>query len=441
MTDSTPASAPAWTCPFCSLLCDDFRPTADEPPRLQGSDCPRALAGLAAHARADASDAQACIDGAPATLDAALAAAASRLAGWRQPLFGGLGTDVAGARALYRLAARTGAICDHAEGDALMHGVRAQQDRGVYYTTIGEVRSRADLIVCVGTQGCARYPELFRRFGLHDDASPCQEIVFLGAPPAPGLPGRVACTPIAGSGDLFADLQQLAALVAQQRLALPDAALAALAQRLRAARYAVLVWEAGALPAHGALLVEALNRIVGTLNRHTRAATFSLGGSNGAYSVNYAFTWLSGLPLRTRVGRDGLAHEPVRFAGQRLVASRAVDGILWVMSFDPQRLPPPTDLPRIVLGPPAMQPRLREAGALDDCVFLPVATPGLNAAGHLFRTDGSIVLPLVAVRDDGLPGVARIAAQLAEALGDDPAAQASPAALAGHLSSAPEAAR
>ena len=99
---------------------------------------------------------------------------------------------------------------------------------------------------------------------------------------------------------------------------------------------------------------------------------------------------------------------------------RAVDGILWVMSFDPERLPPPTDLPRIVLGPPAMQPRLREAGALDDCVFIPVATPGLNAAGHLFRTDGSIVLPLVAARDDGLPGVAAIVSRLGDAVTPTP---------------------
>jgi formylmethanofuran dehydrogenase subunit B len=42
-----------------------------------------------------------------------------------------------------------------------------------------------------------------------------------------------------------------------------------------------------------------------------------------------------------------------------------------------------------------------------------VAAPGLQAAGHLFRTDG-VVVPLVMVRDDGLPGVAQVLPRLLE---------------------------
>jgi formylmethanofuran dehydrogenase subunit B len=68
-----------------------------------------------------------------------------------------------------------------------------------------------------------------------------------------------------------------------------------------------------------------------------------------------------------------------------------------------------------VLGPPAMGPRLRATEAAARCVFLPVATPGLNAAGHLFRSDG-VVVPLVPARDDGLATVDRIVAGLLERL-------------------------
>ena len=86
---------PDWTCPFCSLLCDGFALAGDT---LQGSDCPRARAGLAAHA---GDPAPVClVDGEQASLDAAVIEAARRLARWQQPLFGGLGTDVAGARAV-----------------------------------------------------------------------------------------------------------------------------------------------------------------------------------------------------------------------------------------------------------------------------------------------------------------------------------------------------
>jgi formylmethanofuran dehydrogenase subunit B len=187
----------------------------------------------------------------------------------------------------------------------------------------------------------------------------------------------------------------------------------------------VLVWEAALLPPHGALAVEALHRIVAALNRTTRAAGFALGGSDGASTVQQVFTWSSGLPLRTRFGADGPEHEPLRFAAQRLLDDRAVDGLLWTWTFGPARLPPATGLPRIVLGPPAMGPRLREEGGAHQCVFLPVATPGLNAPGHLFRVDG-VVVPLVAVRDDGLPGAQQVLLQLLEGL-DQPAHAPAPA--------------
>jgi formylmethanofuran dehydrogenase subunit B len=399
-----------WTCPFCSLLCDGFALESGAAGLLlNGSDCPQARAGLAAHAGREAP--AAWIDGAEVPSGAAEAEAARRLAQWREPLFGGMGTDMAGARALFRLAVRTAAVCDHADGETLAQGLRALQDRGQFHTTLAEVRARADLVVCVGTRAVDRYPEFFRRCGMAGADSACRQLVFLGVPPPERVPPHLQALHIAGSGDLLADLQQLAALVATASCRAPDEQLANLALALRAARYAVLVWEAAALPPHGALAAEMLQRIVATLDRTTRAATFALGGSDGAGTVQQVFTWLSGLPLRSRLGAEGATHEPLRFAGARLLADRAVDGLLWVWSWTPDRLPPGAGPPRIVLGPPGMGVRLREEGAARDCIFLPVATPGLNAAGHLFRTDG-VVVPLVAAREDGLPGVDRVASRL-----------------------------
>ena len=423
MPTSASPSYTAWTCPFCPLLCDEFALDAAAPaPALHGSDCPRALAALEQHARGPIAPA-ASIGGLPATVIDAIAEAARRLAMWRQPLFAGLGTDIAGARALYRLAARTGAICDHADGAALMVGVRLQQVRGQFTTTLAEVRARADLVVCMNTTAVARHPEFFNRCELDGPDGPRPSLAFFGAPVPPGLPAGLEALTVAPQGDPFADLQQLAALVALQHVERPRPELAALAARLRAARYAVLVWEPASLPAHGALWAEVLQRLVATLNRHTRAATLALGGGDGAASVNQVFTWLSGLPLRTRAGPDGLEHEPLRFDAARLLADRAVDGLLWISSFDPSRLPPvpaATVLPRIVLGPPAMAERLRAQPASGDDIFIPVATPGLNAAGHLFRTDGLVVVPLTAARDDGLLGVAEVLGRLGERPGASP---------------------
>lgn len=415
----TPATAnPAaaalapWTCPFCALLCDDLTMPADDRAALGVTDCPRARAAWAGHGITAGGGPW--IDGSDADDAHAVAVAAELLAGMHQPLFGGCATDVGGARALYRLAARTGAICDHVDGAALTENLRALQDRGATMATLGELRARAHTLLCIGTSVLPAYPRFFERIGVGSAGSPCRRVLFLGA----GVPDGIDAEAVPGSGDLAGDLQALAALVAGREPRGGAPALRALAAELLAAPYTVMVVEGARLPAHGALLIETIHRIAASLNRGTRAAVLGLGGNDGAASVQQTVTWLSGLPLRTRVARDGLRHEPVRFDATRLLDRAGADGLLWVDAFSPTRPPPVTSLPRVILGVPALGERLRADGAAAGAVFLPVATPGLNAAGHLFRTDGPVLLHLPAARDDGLPTVeARLGALLA-ALGE-----------------------
>jgi formylmethanofuran dehydrogenase subunit B len=392
---------PPWTCPFCPLLCDTFGVEVGPPGtplKLAGSDCPRARAALAAFDGSPVA-AQPQVDGRDCDIDTALAAAASLLAASRQPLFGGLGTDVAGARALYALACETGAICDPTQGQAMMHGLRALQDCGGFTTTLAEVRTRAELIVCMTADPTARYPEFFRRCGIGERDDVHAEMLPM-------------------HGDLFDTVALLAAIVAGRIPPGEDrvpADLAALSMRLRAARYSVLVYEPGRLPAQGALIVEAIQRIVATLNRSTRAASLSLGGGDGAATVNQVFAWLSGLPLRSRAGPLGLEHEPLCFDAGRLLADGAVDTLLWVSSYGPEPAPPQAGMPRIVLGHPGMRPRNAAASAHQQ-VFIPVATPGIGTGGHLFRTDGSVLLPLRALYEDGLPTVGGVVRRLTDAV-------------------------
>jgi formylmethanofuran dehydrogenase subunit B len=47
-------------------------------------------------------------------------------------------------------------------------------------------------------------------------------------------------------------------------------------------------------------------------------------------------------------------------------------------------------------------------------VFIPVSTPGIGAGGHLFRTDGSVMLPLRRLYDDGLPSVSDVVRRLTD---------------------------
>ncbi len=409
------ASTQPWTCPFCPLLCDAFKVTldkADSHLRLSGSHCHRAQSALATF-KSDAASTTATQHGQACTLDDAIAAAARLLVASHQPLFGGLGTDVAGARALYRLAAQTGAICDAAGGRAQMDGLRALQDRGAFTTSLAEVRTRADVIVCLGGWPTQRYPEFFNRCGVGEALVKRRDVVVLGAQPsdapdvwaalsaAPGV--TVSCLP--WHGDAFTTLQCLSALVAGRAVPEAPEALSALAAQLRAATYGVMAYQTYALPEQGALIVEAANHLVGQLNQHTRAATLALGGDDGANTVNQVMTWTSGLPLRSRAGPLGLEHDPLCFDAATLLADHAVDALLWVSSFGatqkPPTSPPGRAVPTVVLGHP-------DLASSDADVFIPVATPGVDVAGHLFRTDSVVLMPLSPVHarpPSGLPTV------------------------------------
>lgn len=406
---ATPGSP--WTCPFCTLLCDSNAVALAPHPQLLGSQCPIATRAVA-RMKPGAAAASPTIDGKPVDYGGALDAAAAVLGRSRQPLFGGLATDVAGARSLYRLADTCGAILDHARGDALMHSTRALQDRGAFFTTLAEIRNRAELIICVGTNPAENYPEFFRRCAPASEVARRRQVVFLGVPAGPA-PVEGSGEEMTLAGDLFDSLAYLAARLAGRRTATAHPALDGLVQRMQAATYTVLVWETARLPAQGALIAETIQRLVNTLNRTTRAAAFCLGGGEGGATVNQVLTWLSGLPLRTGVHARGLVHEPLRYATQRLLANGAVDALLWVASFDPGLVPPQAELPRVVLGHPDLGASLASDR---DTVFIPVSTPGVGSAGHLFRTDGVVVVPLNALYADPLPTVAQVAADLAARL-------------------------
>lgn len=396
MSDTAP-----WTCPFCPLACDRFGVsvgTGSEPLRLVGADCPRAARALASFSSQPVA-AQPLVDGQPAALADAMAAAARLLAASRAPLFAGLGADVAGARALYPLACATGAVSDAAGGEAPWHGLRALQDRGQFTTTLAEVRERADLVVFIGDAPGEQAPLLAERCALADKAL----VTLAGQGPGDAVPA---------AGDLFSSVAWLEAAVAGRLAGQVPPAILGLGERLRSARYAVLVGTPALMPDHAALIVEAVHRIVGHLNAKTRAAALWIGGGNGIATSQQVFAWLSGLPLRTRAGARGLEHDPLLHAADRLLDGGGADLLLWMSSFDAEALPPETTLPLVVLGHPAQAAACRRAGS----VFIPVATPGIGCDGDLFRTDGTVLMPLHAVRPDPLPTPAAAATGLLQAL-------------------------
>ncbi|SAL72013.1 Formyltransferase/hydrolase complex Fhc subunit B [Caballeronia choica] len=407
-----------WTCPFCPLLCDDISIDlrGDHSLAALNTDCPRLARSIALYGSADAA-CKPAIDGATTDHASALARAGEILSRARRPLFGGLATDVAGARALYELAARCGAVLDHLHGDTLAAATLALQDRGSFFTTLSEVRSRADLVIVFGCAPSQRYPRFYERALGGIDRAVALSFVACPVDPAANALPNASVDSILADADPF-DVLALWSAHLEGR-AIDERALSALADRVAAARYTVFVYEPAALPQpHAALLIEALNRIVKAVNRTTRAGGLALSGDDGALTVNQAVTWLSGFPLRTHVSMTApLDHDPYRYRTETLLADGEADALLWVASFGPEPLPSTLadDVPVIVLGHPALAGTIGKPGKRNaPTVFIPVATPGIDSGGHLFRIDATVVAPLQAARKTPLPTVAEIAAALAK---------------------------
>src|SRR5271166_7199810 len=118
----------------------------------------------ASMARRDQStDAAAWIDGVPASLEDAAAAAAQLLARSGQPLIAGLGADIEGARAAIALAERVGGVIEHMHSAALMRDLDCLRETGVMLTTPGEARVRADVVLLVGEALLQTWPALNER--------------------------------------------------------------------------------------------------------------------------------------------------------------------------------------------------------------------------------------------------------------------------------------
>ena len=318
--------------------------------------------------------------------------------------------DVTGHRVALALAEQTGGVVEHMNGTAQFNNLLAFQDGGWMTTTLSEVRNRADLIVLAGTV-VSGFPRFFERCLAPESqfGELRRRVIVLGAegssipytqdPPIVSIPVQPSKL-----GELFAALRARlngrtldASTVAGVSITQMETLLA----DMQAARYGVLVWNAAELNfPHADLTIQAMVDLVKDLNLDTRWSGLPLGGSDGDTSAAQVCTWQTGYPLRTAFETKGPHYEPLMYGAERLLANSEVDALLWISAFDPERIPPETSRPTIVLG------RADMTFTHQPDVFIPVAVPGVQHTGFLHRMDAVVALPLQAPMPSGLPSVA-----------------------------------
>ena len=388
------------TCPACGLLCDDVVIDNNQQKiKVLANGCAKGITFFEQPLNQDLDKISPKINGKPASSQQAIAHAVTLLKASQQPLFAGLSTDVAGFRSLYHLSQKTNASLQHMNASSMARNMKVLQSTGWQTTTLTEVKNRADVIVCFGDIS-KHNPRFFERFvdidGMFVQAKH-RQIIVIGEANNKGIIKShalesaqiLACR----ADDLPSITIALRALVAGKRLKTTEIAgvklcdLQALADTLKVAKYAVLAWVAKDLDfSHAELTIQNITETVAILNQTTRAAGLPLGGSDGDTSANNTNTWLSGLALNDK---------PIEH-----------DCMVWMNSFSPEVLPPLKDKPLIVFG----NNHCQFEGVPD--VFIPIATPGLDCSGTLFRVDSSIVLPLKKVRESDLPTLSEVLSQI-----------------------------
>ncbi len=409
----------SFVCPFCGLLCDDLPGPGETADLLAWSAllqalCPRAAAGLAGLiGPADA----ASIDGVAASVAAAIAEAARRLAAARRPVIGGLGGDVQAMRAALALADRCGARVVHRNQFAAQRNLFAMQSRGAMTTTLAEAKNRAALVIIVGSDVTRQFPRLLERLFAPAPAfvaAAARRIVLLGAPAPARLPPDVCVEMVdCGDLDLFEAVAALRGFVARQPVAARGDAgdgLRQLAQEMGECAYGVVLWAAGDLDFAAAdLLVEQLHQLVIDLNRTTRWAGLPLGGNDADLTANAVATWQTGFPLPIEFAAGTVGYDP-------FPDYRDADLLLWLSALPgvgaPQLPGAAADTPAIVIGAPAAAAALPPRH-----VFVAAATPGVSGSGYLVRTDGVVTLYAPAVLTSALPAAATLIDAIAAALG------------------------
>ena len=411
------------TCPFCSLLCDDLE-IADRGGslRITANTCARAKSGFEREYSARSPQ----IEGRNVSMEQAVAAAARLLGAARHPLYGGLGTDVAGMRGVLALADKTGGIVDHMLGDGMYRNILAMQDRGWIMTTMTEVKNRADVVIFANLDAVSDHPRFFERNIWNQDSmfglpTKSRQIVYLGD----ALNTRPGISPDGRKplhlkneperlGELIGALRALLAgqsLQAKTVAGVKVAELMKLLEIMKGAKYGVIVWSPPRLPfASADLIVEAICDLVKELNAQTRFSGFALGGNEGILTAGAVCAWQSGYQLRTDFGAGYPEFDPTRYATASLLENGDVDLLVWTSTFLTGHAPPETKAPTILMAPPL--PGLDTRCA----VYIPVGTPGVDHRGQMCRVDNVVSLPLHQVRESALPSVASVCNRLLQSL-------------------------
>jgi formylmethanofuran dehydrogenase subunit B len=332
--------------------------------------------------------------------------AAALLHSSRCPVFS-FDTDIHGTRAAIALAALCGAAYDHIDGAALARETALFTDKGGMFTSPGETRRRADIVVVVGKlpeAHLAFVAELAETVG-DLSASNARQFFVIGDGRMKELDAKQKATRLScGNSGLAGTLAALRAQLAGRQVASKVSNFDRFASALTTARYAVFLFSGLGCDE---LAAEMLQGLVADLNRTSRAAALHLPSSDSGWGSMLTSTWSTGFALRTSFAPGFPVFDPWRFDVQRATSEGEADLRLWVCA-NPKRRPATSNgLAQIALAKTARP-------VADAAVTIAIGEAGVDHDAVVFSARVGSLSSIEARSASSLPPAAAILRSIAD---------------------------
>ncbi|WP_245419641.1 tungsten formylmethanofuran dehydrogenase [Phyllobacterium salinisoli] len=341
--------------------------------------------------------------------------AAKLLASSRCPVIS-FDADVHGTRSVIALAEKLGAAYDHIRGRELLNEVALFTSHGGMFTTPGEVRRRADLIILVGDLPASHHELILSWASAQPDLAGKQsrrwfhleggEAVSGGKDAEGELSRQVKAVILsAEAASLGTAVALLRAELAGRRTATPITNLDSLKKALAEADFPVFVFSGNTEEPTSLAMLQGL---VADLNRSKRASSLFLPSDDAAWGAVLTSVWMTGFPPRTGFPNGAPVYDPERWDIQRMLRDKEADLHLWISPGD--EIPAKQGrIPLVALAHTASP----VAGA---AVTISIAAPGIDHDCVAYSSRTGTFRATRASAPSDRPAIAGIVRQLAQAL-------------------------
>ena len=406
-----------FTCPFCSLLCDDVQLEIKEDNlKPINSGCQLLVSSL----KKKINDQYSRINGKKTNISKAINALSLLIKKSKATLFAGMGTDIKGTKAALDIIDKHKCIIDHFSGDSYAKNLKSMQETGGFFLTLSELKNRSDTIIIIQSSG-EELPRLFEKYIFPKNTInnlKKRKVVFIGSKIPQFLyknKKKINFDYIKlDSIDLLNFISSTRNFINVETKEVKDKRILNLLELLKQTKYGSILWTASELQNNiSDIIINEISLLIQDLNKFTRFSGLSLSAANHILTVNEVLLWQTGFPIRTSFANGFPVHDTEQFSTKKLVDNKEIDLVVWINSFSEKKIIINKKIKNVLIGIPS-HPQKKNVD-----IFIPSGTPGLDHNSHLLRVDKVVSMPLKKIRNISLPSVDQILDKVKEGVTDD----------------------